>query len=180
MASTKSGIIIESNVRPEAPADRDAIRTANELAFGRGDEADIVDLVRASAGFVPELSLVAEHAGRVVGHALFSKVTVQGETEAWPVLGLGPIAVLPDYQGRGIGASLINAGLGRARDLDFLAVVVLGHASYYPRFGFVPASRFGLRSTFRVPDEVFMAMPLHPGSLDSVTGTVIYPAAFHV
>ena len=169
-------------IPPEAPGDLNAIREVNSLAFGDRHEADLVDALRNTAAWIPALSLVAvrEVPGgeQVVGHALFSRVTI--ETEAGPVeaLSLGPVAVRPENQRAGVGGLLIRAGLEHAEELGFRAVIVLGHPEYYPRFGFVPASRFGLTSPYEAADEAFMALPLRPDGLAGVRGQVQYPPAF--
>lgn len=163
-------------IRVETLEDIPAVRRVNELAFGRPGEADLVDALRASAA--PTLSLVAVLGGNVVGHVLFSPVTVEPRPPASEqFLGLGPLAVLPEYRSQGIGGQLVRAGLGACRQLGAAAVVVLGHPEYYPRFGFVPASRYGLRCEYPVPDDVFTALELSPGSL-SVPGLVRYHRAF--
>lgn len=169
---------MEFTVRPETAADEAAIREIETLAFGRPLEAGMVDKVRQSPGFVPVLSLVAERDEKIVGHVLFSKVTIEDAGEAVEVLALGPIGVSPEWQKQGAGGQMIRAGLERARELGYRAVILVGHPTYYPRFGFSPASRFGLKTTFTVPDGVFMALPLYPNGLEGVRGTVIYPSAF--
>jgi predicted N-acetyltransferase YhbS len=170
---------IETIIRAERTEDREAITDVNTQAFGRKAEAELVERIRQSIGFFPELSLVAERAGRIVGHALFSGVAVQKETGRLDVLALGPIAVVPDVQRQGIGGRLIRAGLEIGAQAGFPAVVLIGHPTYYPRFGFTPAGRHGLKLTFEVPDDVFMAIPLRPAGLDELAGgTVIYPEAF--
>jgi putative acetyltransferase len=166
------------DIRPETPTDSPSIRQVNEQAFGRSFEADIPDKVRQSSGFVPELSLVAEQNGQIVGHALFSKVTIEGPDRSWLVLALGPIAVKPEFQKQGIGGEMIRAGLERATAWGYGVVVLIGHPTYYPRFGFVPASQYGLRCAIPVPDEVFMAILLRPDGLDGIQGTVVFPPAF--
>jgi putative acetyltransferase len=88
------------------------------------------------------------------------------------------MAVMPEHQRKGIGSALVRAGLEHCKRLGFVAVVVLGHAEYYPRFGFSPAARFGIRSEYDVPDDVFMAVELQPAALSGKTGTVKYHAAF--
>src|SRR5579871_1327540 len=109
----------ELHIRPENARDRDAIREVNEQAFGRPLEAGIVEKVRQSPGFVPDLSLVAEREGQIVGHALFSEVTLEGETASWTVMALGPIAVRPAYQKQGIGGQMIRSGITRATALGY-------------------------------------------------------------
>lgn len=162
-------------IRPEIARDRDAVRTVNEAAFGSPEEADLVDSLRQEAD--PVVSLVAEVNGRVVGHILFSPVSLEGHPEL-AIMGLGPMAVLPDWQRKGIGGALVVDGLVACEKLGFGATVVLGHPEYYPRFGFVPGAWFGLASEYDVPEEAFMARELRPGFLDGVGGTVRYHAAF--
>jgi len=158
-------------IRPEQPSDRDDVRSVLETAFGQPGEARLVEILRDD----PEcVSLVACENGRVVGHVFFTPVRV----EEFPATALGPMAVQPDRQRRGIGSRLVLAGLDACRDRDASAVFVLGHPQYYPRFGFVPASRFGIRCEFPVPDEVFLGLELRPGALRDVRGTVRYHAAF--
>jgi putative acetyltransferase len=161
-------------VRGERPEDRMAIHEVHERAFGRPQEADLVDALRGTEAFLPELSLVAWDDARIVGHILFSRALL--ETGA-PVLALAPLAVLPDRQRGGIGGQLIEAGLERAKATDFPLVIVLGHPEYYPRFGFTPATRDGIVAPFPVPDEAWMAQPL-PGYQPTARGRVSYPAAF--
>ena len=161
-------------VREETPADADAIRAVNEAAFGRAGEGVLVDRLRHAGAL--GLSLLAELDGTVAGHLALSPVTIDGACGA--PLGLGPMSVLPAYQGNGIGSRLVEEGLARARERGHGAVVVLGHPGFYPRFGFVPASRFGLRYDDRVPDEVFMAAELVPGALASASGFVRYRPEF--
>jgi putative acetyltransferase len=166
-------------VRAERAEDAGAVRRVNELAFGRAGEADLVDALRADAH--PHVSLVAVEegeGGEVVGHIFYSPVTVEPEAAGLLLMGLGPMAVLPRVQKRGVGARLIREGLEECRRLGCAAVVVLGHPTYYPRFGFVPASRLGLCCTYDVPDEVFMAQELTPGALDGRPRLVKYHPAF--
>ncbi len=165
-------------VRTELPADGEAVRRVNLAAFGGPDEARLVDSLRVSRAFIPALSLVAEDEGEVIGHILFTHLGLAGNGEQGDVLALAPLAVLPERQRRGIGSALVRAGLERAADLGFRAVVVVGHPEYYPRFGFLPARYFGLSCPFDVPDDVFMAFPLRPDGLEGVSGTVVYDPAF--
>jgi putative acetyltransferase len=155
-------------VRDERAGDREAVRRVNELAFGAKTEADLVEALHAARAVT--LSLVAEdERGEVVGHILFSPVTIDGVEAA---IGLAPMAVLPGQQRSGIGTALVRAGLERLERAGHRAVVVLGHPAYYPRFGFVPASRFGLVWRRGVDDEAFMALELVRGSLPP--GAVLY------
>ncbi|HLK58964.1 MAG TPA: N-acetyltransferase [Chthonomonadaceae bacterium] len=169
---------MDTHIRSEVENDRQAIREVNDLAFGRPVEGGIVEKVRQSEGFIPELSLVAEREGRIVGHALFSEVTIEGEARTWTVLALGPIAVRPEFQKQGIGGRMLRAGLERAAELGHGVVVLIGHPTYYPRFGFVPAGTLGLKCAIPVPANVFMAYLLRPDGLDGIQGTVVFPPAF--
>ncbi|MDH3509004.1 MAG: N-acetyltransferase [Gammaproteobacteria bacterium] len=162
-------------IRPEDPSDLAAVHAVNEAAFETSAEADLVDALRGKAQ--PLVSLVAEVAGSVVGHILFSPVTLAGQS-GHMLMGLGPMAVIPQHQRQGIGSALVREGLNRCAALGCEAVVVLGHPAYYPRFGFVPASRYGISSEYDVPDDVFMIMELQPGSLRHVSGEVSYDEAF--
>ena len=108
---------------------------------------------------------------------MFSPVSLTGHPGA-KIMGLAPMAVAPDHQRKGIGSTLVRAGLERCQQLGFGAVVVLGHSEYYPRFGFSPSSRFGMGCEYDVPEEVFMVMELQPGYLRGRSGTIKYHAAF--
>lgn len=164
-------------IRSEERQDFAAIWRVNRAAFGRADEANMVEALRKNQKAV--ISLVACLGSEVAGHILFSPVEISRASESLNALGLAPVAVLPENQRSGIGSALINAGLDRCRrELGIDAVVVLGHHNYYPRFGFVPASRFGLKSEYNVPDEVFMALELRDGALDGASGIVRYAREF--
>ncbi|ALG84880.1 GNAT family N-acetyltransferase [Gordonia phthalatica] len=163
-------------VRPETAADVAGIRAVTVAAFPSPDEADLVEALRAdSAAWLDGLSFVAERDGVVIGHALLTRCHVDGADS----LALAPCSVLPADQGTGVGTAVIEAVLDAARRRGEASVIVLGHADYYPRFGFVPASRFGVTAGFEVPDEAFMAMPLSDDA-QVPAGTVRYPSAFGV
>jgi putative acetyltransferase len=163
-----------SFVRDEQPWDRQWVRIVNEAAFGRSDEADLIDRLRAEG--VVLLSLVAEIDGQIVGHILFSRMTV--ETAQGPVaaVSLAPMAVLPNHQGRQVGSQMIRLGLTQLRDRGERIVIVLGHKEYYPRFGFTAENARHLASPF--PPEAFMALELSNGALAGIHGAVRYPSAF--
>ena len=159
-------------VRVERPGDEVAIAAVHEAAFGQPDEARIVHDLRGTPAFVPALSLVAEQEGAVVGHILFPRVGLEGAPR--DVLALAPVGVVPERQGQGIGAALVRAGLEAAERLDEPLVIVLGHAAYYPRFGFEPARPLGIEAPFDVPDDAWMAARL-PGWEPALRGRVLYP-----
>ena len=165
-------------LRPECPADHAAIHELVRLAFAQaehsdGDEHHLVDRLRRSQEYLPELSLVAEEDGQLVGHIMFTRLSIDGVA----ALALAPVSVLPTHQGKGLGSALIRHGHAVARDLGWHFVVVLGHAGYYPRFGYKPASLFGIRPPFDVPDDVFMAVNLGSGP-DLLPGLASYSPAF--
>jgi putative acetyltransferase len=162
-------------IREESSEDHEAVFDINTTAFPSPAEAELVDVLRAQAD--PILSLVACAGELVVGHILFTPVTLSGHPEL-QLLGLAPMAVSPERQNTGIGRRLVRAGLERCRGLRAQAVVVLGHPKFYSRFGFEPASRFAIDSDYDVPDEVFMAQELFPGVLQDVAGRISYHAAF--
>ncbi len=163
-------------LRCEYPEDRAAIRLVNEEAFGRRDEADLVDALR-NQGLVLA-SFVAKIQEHVVGHILFSRMSIEatGRTGSVPAVALAPVAVLPEQQGRGIGGELIKHGLDWLRGEGEQIVIVLGHPKYYSRFGFSADKASSLSSPF--PPEAFMALELNPGALDGIHGKVRYPEAF--
>jgi putative acetyltransferase len=164
-------------VRPEKPEDVPAIRIVNERAFGGAAEADLVDALRRNGKAT--ISLVAEDDGRVVGHILFSPVTIEASERELVGVGLAPMSVIPERQNQRIGSLLVEEGLRRCREEGHRSVVVLGHPGYYPRFGFVPASRFGIKSEYDVADEVFMVMELQEGALSGCAGVVKYQPEFN-
>jgi putative acetyltransferase len=153
-----------------------AIRAVNEAAFGRRDEADLVDDLRTGGAVLA--SLVAEIEGRIVGHILFSRMWIVSSSSSIEAVALAPLAVLPERQRRGIGGELIRHGLDLLRYGSEKIVIVVGHPDYYPRFGFSTEKARSLESPF--PREAFMAMELNTGALDGARGTVRYPAAFGI
>jgi putative acetyltransferase len=163
-------------VREETPADFDAIREINRLAFGGEAEGQLIDRLRADGDVV--LSLVAQIDGEVVGHILFSKLQSQTKGRAIKAVALAPMAVTPEFQERGIGTALIERGHALLRERGYTVVVVLGHPDYYPRFGFTSAKGQALKSPYSELGEAYMALELVPGALEGVTGTITYADAF--
>lgn len=164
-----------ARIRPETEADRAAVRAVNRAAFPTPAEANLVEALNAKGA--PLTSLVAEVDGNVVGHILFTPVSLTDNAHL-KIAGLGPMAVLPDHQRKGLGSALVREGVSRCKDLGYCAVVVLGHPEYYPRFGFVPGDRYGLRCEYDVPADVFMVVELEPGALDGASGLVRYDELF--
>lgn len=163
-------------VRDETPADAAAVRSVVRAAFGQDDEANLVEALRAG-GFV-RAAFVAECDGEVVGHVMFTRLPVETADGTVETLALAPMAVAPDRHRQGIGSDLIRAALAACRERGHRVVVVLGHADYYPRFGFSAALAERLRSPF--PRPSFMAIELVPGALDGVEGKVRYAPPFGV
>ena len=164
-------------VRAEVADDYRAIDVVNLSAFEGEAEAQLVDELRKSDGFIPDLSLFAELNGRVVGHVVLSRVklkTSQGNSE---ILALGPMSVVPSQSHRGIGSELIEAAIARAKPLCYAAIVVAGYPEYYQRFGFKPAKDWGVRCNLSIPDDALTAMELKDGVL-SGGGEVEYPEMF--
>lgn len=167
-------------IRQEQPEDFDAVYHIIKEAFEHaehsdGKEQDLVAALRKSKSFIPELSLVAVEEEKIVGHILFTKALVQGVE----VLALAPLSVLPAYQNRGIGLSLIKEGHHIARKLGYGYSVVLGHSEYYPKAGYVPACRYGITAPFEADDEHFMAICLS-GIQEQLHGTMEYDQAFGI
>ncbi|OWA19394.1 GNAT family N-acetyltransferase [Streptomyces sp. CS227] len=165
------------NARPETADDIPVVREILLAAFPTAAETDIVDALRADAqAWIDGLSMVTTAPDNTpVGYALLTRCHVGGQ----PALALAPCAVLPSAQRAGAGSAAIRTALAAARAMGENLVVVLGHAGYYPRFGFTPASRFGIRAPFDVPDEAMMAMALDD-TRPVPAGTIQYPAAFGV
>lgn len=161
-------------IRAERADDADAVREVNEQAFAGPLEARIVDALR---GISDSISLVATVDGRVVGHILFTPVSIDPPPRV-RVAGLAPMAVRPEFQRLGVGAALVAAGLDACRSHGYSAVVVVGHPEYYPRFGFAPAHTRGLRYADDVPPEAFMVLEFEPGVLPSNGGVVLYRPEF--
>lgn len=168
------------HIRPESPEDAAAIANVIRLAFGGDDEVRLVDRLRGAADFDPALSRIAEIDGRIVGHILFTQCVIDGDDgRSTPVVCLAPMAVLPKCQRQGVGSALVRDGLRVCTECGHHIITVLGHPAYYPRFGFLPASRFGIRSPFPAPDDVFMVRATSPDDLIGVAGILRYPSPFN-
>lgn|SRR5690606_11040745 len=175
---------IRPTIRTEEPSDYSVVFTVIEKSFANVEHSDhreqfLVERLRKSTAFVPELALVAEVDGEIIGYILLTKIQIKSERESTTSLALAPVAVLPTYQGKGVGGQLIEAAHERAKGLGFAAVVLLGHEDYYPRFGYKSAKAYGIELPFDVPDENCMAIELVEGALSKVNGVVEYPTAFN-
>jgi putative acetyltransferase len=166
------------SIRPEKSEDCQSIYNVNKLAFNGEVEAKLVNNLRKTKGFIPELSLVAIKGDEVIGHILFSIIHIQTDTKNIPVLALAPMAVLPKHQKQGIGSMLVREGLTKCKDLGYGVVILVGHPDYYPRFGFTPARKKGLKLPFDAPNEAFMVYEIIPQALMGIKGTVVYPPEF--
>lgn len=165
-------------IRKENPSDISDVRKLNDSAFIQPQEGSIVDKLREKCNEI--LSLVAVHENKIVGHILFSPVTIEGKTKNIKGMGLAPMAVLPELQNQGIGSKLVMAGLDEIKRTACPFIIVLGHEKYYPRFGFVPASKYGVRCQWEnVPDGVFMIMILNKKEFDGFSGTAKYREEFN-
>jgi putative acetyltransferase len=163
-------------LREETEQDAPAIHELETKAFGRPAEANIVDALRKRGRIV--LSLVAVDRTSVVGHVLFSPVSIEEDHGLISAVGLGPLAVSPESQRKGIGTRLVRAGLEKCREHGHDLVVVLGSPSYYQRFGFLRADRFGFRLE-GAPPENFMLIELRRGALSGKGGPVKYQPEFN-
>lgn len=167
------------NIRQETNSDASAVYELVQTAFASaehcdGNEQDLVVLLHKSPSFQPALSLVAEENGTIIGYILFSQIKIGEKTAIAPA----PLAVLPAYQKQGIGLALLKEGHRIAKNLGYGISVVMGSETYYPKVGYVPASRFGIICPFEgVPDENYMALPLQEPAGDW-NGTVVYDKAF--
>lgn len=176
---------MQITIRQENLSDYDRVlEITNEafkgLPFSDENESELIRRLRVSPEYIPELSLVAEYENQVVGHILFTPISIESRNKSFPTLSLAPISILPKFQQLGIGSMLINKGHELAKQMGFNSVIVLGHPEYYPRFGYKPISNWPIKSPFDVPDDYFMALELVPGALNRTSGIVCYPAAFQV
>jgi putative acetyltransferase len=172
---TKSMNVI---IRSEKESDFDRITEINDLAFGQKNEGLLIEKLRKTKDFIPELSLIAEYKRVVIGHILFYPIHIVTDNLRFTSLSLAPLSVHPAFQNRGVGSKLVVKGLALSKELGFESIIVVGHAKYYLKFGFEPASRWGIRVPFDVPDEAFLAKELKRGALKSKSGIVVYPKEF--
>lgn len=169
---------MDVSIRYERKNDYDQIKKINDLAFNQKNEGEMIEALRKKSDYNYLLSLVAEIKDKIVGHILFYPIKIKKNKEKFTVLSLGPIAVHPEYQNKGIGSKLIKRGLKIAKRLDFRVVIVVGHPKYYPRFGFTPAKNWGIKLPFDVPDDVFLALELKENALKNCSGIVELPKEY--
>jgi putative acetyltransferase len=171
-----SSLASELTIRAERSSDHPRVQRIQEEAFGQPDEAELVRVLRSVAR--PQLSLVAELAGACVGHVFFSPVAIEGSGARPPAAGLAPLAVLPEFQGRGVGSRLVRAGLEACVPLGWQAVFLVGAPAYYARFGFALAAPRGLQYESPAFDSAFQFIELRDGALAGCEGWIRYHEAF--
>ncbi|MCB0640334.1 MAG: N-acetyltransferase [Phaeodactylibacter sp.] len=172
-----------NHIRQETEAEYSTVGALLAAAFRDDPQSDqtepqLVARLRRSAAFSSELSLVAERDAQVLGHILLTKVHIVNGEQRTMVLSLAPVSVLPDFQRQGIGTALIERAHVIATELGYSVVVLLGHADYYPRFGYEVSEQYGIRFPFEVPAIYCMAKALKPGALEGIPGLIEYPPAF--
>jgi len=170
-------------IRQEKAADFPAIKTILQLAFANEEHSDqtedlLVERLRKSPAYIPELALVATMDEKVIGHILLTKIDIVSPQRSTPSLALAPVSVHPDYQQQGFGGALINAAHQQARALGYGSIILLGHADYYPRFGYQLCRDYGIEIPFPAPAENCMVLELQEGALAGVRGMVKYAQAF--
>lgn len=173
---------MEITIREETQNDYETVYDLIKEAFGSENEAQLVEALRQNSQvFVPSLSLVACFDNQIVGHILLSKIKIlDNRHNEFESLALAPVSVKPNFQRKGIGKKMILQSIEKAKTINFTSIIVLGHAEYYPKFGFVPALKWNITSRYNVPSNVFMALELCENGLKNISGTVIYPKEFDV
>ena len=171
-------------IRQETEKDHSAVFNLIESAFREAEFADnteqfLVERLRKSDAFIPELSMVAEIDGKIVGHILLTKLKIKNKSNEFDSLALAPVSVLPEFQGKGIGGKLIVEAHKKAKELGHKSIVLLGHENYYPRFGYEQADKYGIELPFEVPKENCMVIELIENALKGVNGIVEYPKEFN-
>jgi len=170
-------------IRVWEEADMEPVHELLKAAFAEEPESDqsepnLVRLLREDPAYIPDLELVAEMDQKIVGHIMLTKVQISYGDSSKEALALAPVSVLPELHGRRIGAALIRDAHRRAAELGFHLIVLIGHPTYYPRFGYQKGSDYGIKVAFPVPDEAVMVHELVPGALDGCQGTIRFAKAF--
>jgi predicted N-acetyltransferase YhbS len=174
---------MDVNIRQEKEKDFQEVFDLTKKAFANLEVSDhteqfLVEHLRLSKNFIPELSLVAEINGKIAGHILLTKINIIGKDKQTETLILAPVSVLPEYQKQGIGSKLILAAHAKAKELGYSSVILTGHADYYPRFGYKKLSGFGVSVPFEAPDECCLGVELEEGALSDAAGIVEFPPEF--
>jgi putative acetyltransferase len=164
-------------IRPETEADFETIYQLVKIAFqtakiSDGDEQDYVLKLRASENYIPELALVAESAGELIGHIMLTRMEIENDRQKYATLLLAPLAVEFAYRSQGVGAALVQKAIKLAANLRYKSVFLVGYPDYYTRFGFRPSVDYGIRNTNGFPEENVLACELQPHSLDNVKGII--------
>lgn len=172
------------HIRKDTPEDFISVHELIKNAFKEEQYSDqkehfLVEKLRKSPSFIPELSLVAEYENNIVGYILLTEIKIVANEKEFVSLALAPVAVLPEYQGKGIGGKLIKTAHHIAKELGYTSIVVLGHEHYYPKFGYKKAVNYGINLPFDIPQENSMVIELIPDSLKNIKGKVVYPKEFH-
>ena len=172
-------------IRQETKNDNKVVFSVIESAFKGAEftnntEQFLVERLRKSSAFIPELSMVADIDGKVVGHILLTKLKIKNESSEFDSLALAPVSVLPQFQRKGVGKKLILESHKKATELGYHSIVLIGHETYYPRFGYEEADKYGIKLPFKVPKENCMVIELVKNGLTDVYGTVEYPKEFNV
>jgi len=170
-------------LRQEKSADYPQVFNLVEQAFATLEISDhteqfLVERLRTSNAFIPELSIVAEYKNKIIGHILLTKIKIQNKESEHTSLSLAPVAVLPEFQNKGIGGKLILHAHKAARKLGFKSVILVGHKNYYPRFGYKPTINYGIKLPFDAPEQNCLAIELVENGLKGVTGNVVFPKEF--
>jgi predicted N-acetyltransferase YhbS len=170
-------------IRQETYADYPQVFNLVKQAFSTLEISDhteqfLVERLRNSAAFIPELSIVAEYENKLVGHILLTKIKIVNKETEFESLSLAPVAVLPEFQNKGIGGKLILHAHKVARNLGFKSVILVGHENYYPRFGYKIISNYAIKLPFDAPEENCMAIELVEDGLKGISGDVIFPKEF--
>ncbi|OXA97412.1 GNAT family N-acetyltransferase [Flavobacterium oncorhynchi] len=170
-------------LRQENENDYKSVFQLIEKAFEKEEYSDhkeqfLVERLRKSEAFIPELSIVAEVEDKIVGHILFTKLEIKNEFQSFQSLALAPVSVLPEFQGKGIGSKLILYGHELAKELGYKSVILLGHQDYYPRFGYELCEKYNIKMPFDVPAENCMVISLTENGLSGISGNVVYPSTF--
>lgn len=171
------------NIRCELEKDYNTVENVVKESFKNEefsdkDEHNLVNRLRNSKEYVKELALLAEINEKIVGYSLLTKINIKNKNESRESLALAPVSVLPEYQNKGVGSTLINKAIEKAKNLGYISIVVLGHPNYYLKFGFINSSEFDIKPPFEVPNDVFKVLVLDEEKFKGTSGVVEYSSAF--